>query len=221
MCYKENHFKLVDLTYILRHCYIRCYQSSLDTNVGAIIEYCCCLTHQNDNLNFKINNLVVVKWMLPPTAEQRRYYLLKARVLVWCLLSLLIWSNHEVGQFLRIEIWRRAEVVARLEDGGQEEVAPPGQEAANFFFILNSGDAELLPLPPLLTCWCESGFHSWTASRWILTPALILTADSESDPLSLRRVSLQTCSRCRSAAAPPRVQVIAAALQSQYSGCGW
>ena len=66
MCYKENHFKLVDLTLtsILRQCYIRCYQSSLDTNVGAMIEYyilyCCCLTYQND-LNFKSNDLVVVK----------------------------------------------------------------------------------------------------------------------------------------------------------------
>ena len=69
---------------------------------------------------------------------------------------------------------------------------------ANFLSILNSGDAELLHLTSLLTCWCESGFLSWTPSRWILAPALILTADSESDPLSLRRVPLQTRSRCRS-----------------------
>ena len=119
---------------------------------------------------------------------------------VWCLSSLLIWSNHEVGQFRRIEIWRRAEVVARLEDGGQEDRRRSHRPdlRANFLSILNNGDAELLHLTSLLTCWCESGFPSWTPSRWILAPALILTADSESDPLSLRRVPLQTCSRCRS-----------------------
>ena len=138
---------------------------------------------------------------------------------VCCLSSLLIWSNHEVGQFRRIEIWRRAEVVARLEDGGQEDRRRSHRPdlRANFLSILNNGDAELLHLTSLLTCWCESGFLSWTPSRWILAPALILTADSESDPLSLRRVPLQTCSRCSAAASKLSQQH----CSHSGSGCGW
>ena len=100
--------------------------------------------------------------------------------------------------------------------GGQEEVAPPGQEAANFFSILNSGEAELLPLTPLLTCWCESGFHSLTASRWILTPALILTADSESDPPTANTQQMQECCRFH-----PESKLSQQHCSHSGSGYGW